>query len=246
MPAAAASPHREALLAVLEVVAALAAAALGTVSLTLLFLVFVHGAPAAVEGASWRELLDPEQILGRSLPALLTIQASVFLGLGLVLMRGRVRREVRPERFRALGAVLTGGVAAGVAFVLSSAIGFALRWLGMPVEEQPWVLELAEEPGKLLRLAPWVVILAPVSEEVFLRGYVFRFLAQRAGLASGYVVSAGLFSLIHFNPSGFVVYMAIGLVLAVAYHWSSNLLAPVVGHMGFNAIVLAGLLAGAR
>jgi len=118
-------------------------------------------------------------------------------------------------------------------------VGFALNLLGFPVQEQEWVLELLRDRATLLGLIPWIVVLLPLSEEVFFRGYVFRFVSQRIGLRTGAVVSALMFALVHFNLSGFLIYVGIGLVLAWVYVRSSSLVAPIIGHVIHNSIVLA-------
>ena len=141
--------------------------------------------------------------------------------------------------------VLAGLATALVTFALSHGLAALQDRLGLPVQEQDWVLELASDPARLVRLAPFLVLVAPVAEEVFLRGYVFRFLHERAGPATAYGVSSVLFAVIHFNLSGFVIYVAIGLTLAWVYRRSGNLLAPITGHVCFNALVVAALAWGA-
>ena len=50
---------------------------------------------------------------------------------------------------------------------------------GVPIV--PGCSELAD-PEALLKLAPWIVVTMPIAEEVFFRGYLYRFVAQRAGM----------------------------------------------------------------
>ena len=219
-----------AILAVVESTGVLLLAFLQTVVLVLLYL-----------GPETLGQLQSEAELLPELPMILLLQALVFVVLGLLAIRLRIRREEPVGRTGPLGAVLIGLAGAGLAFGLSLVIGTVQSWLGVPVQEQDWVLALADDRETLLRLAPLAVLLAPVSEEIFFRAYMFRFLSQRAGPGVAYGVSSVLFGLIHFNPSGLAVYIGIGLVLAFVYRRSSSLIAPVVGHVCFNALALLTL-----
>jgi membrane protease YdiL (CAAX protease family) len=127
-------------------------------------------------------------------------------------------------------------------------VGALLKLVGLPVGEQAWLLELFSQPRKLMWLWPWIVLVAPISEEVFFRGYVFRHIARHAGLPTGLALSSVLFALIHFNASGLVIYLGIGCVLAWVYQRTGRLVAPIVGHATLNAIVLAAsiLTAGVK
>jgi membrane protease YdiL (CAAX protease family) len=174
-----------------------------------------------------------------------TAQALIFLGVGWMLMRLRVRPSVAAPQGGSLLAVGWGAAAGTGAFLISATLAMLLSWIGFPVEEQDWLIDLLGDRAQLTRLAPWIVLILPFSEEVFFRGYVFRMLSQRAGPAIGYLVSAGLFAAVHLNPSGFLVYAAIGFVLAWVYRRTGSLVAPVVGHVVHNGIIIVVALLGA-
>jgi membrane protease YdiL (CAAX protease family) len=187
-----------------------------------------------------RRLIPREEIVREAGPLLLSIQGIVFLAVGLALLWFRVDRTNWPRApWRPGNPVVWGLIGGFGAFLISLIVGFALNLLGFPVQEQDWVLELLQDRAALLGLIPWMVLLLPLSEEVFFRGYVFRFVSQRIGLRTGAVISALMFALVHFNPSGFPIYVGIGLVLAWVYVRSSSLVAPIIGHVIHNSIVLA-------
>ncbi len=186
-------------------------------------------------------VLDVEGLLrtqSHALPLLLSIQAVIFLSSGLLLARGRIRKTPPEVAAPPLRSVLL-GLAAGVgAVVLSAGISALLSLVGLPVEEQEWLTELYAEPQAVLRIAPWVVLVGPLAEEVFFRGYFFRFTSQRAGLPVGLFLSSLMFAVIHWNASGFLIYLGIGCVFAWVYHRTGRIVAPIVGHATLNAIVL--------
>jgi len=131
------------------------------------------------------------------------------------------------------------------AIAFSAALGALLKAIGLPVEEQLWLEELFTRSDAVLRLSPWVVLVAPISEELFFRHYVLRFISTHAGLASGVVLSSLMFALIHLNPSGFLIYLGIGVIFAWVYQRTGRILAPIVAHATLNGVVLAGALLSA-
>jgi hypothetical protein len=188
-----------------------------------------------------REVLYMEGLLRgqpRTLPLVMSIQAAVFILAGLLLARSRLgEARLEPRMSRPL-AVATGVAAGGVIVVMNGVLGTLLWLLGMPAEEQTWLVELYSDQAALLRIAPWVVVIAPISEEIFFRFYIFRFIARGAGFPAGVIASSLMFALIHFNPSGAVIYLGIGCVLAWVYHRTGRLIAPIVAHATLNGIAL--------
>jgi len=174
----------------------------------------------------------------RMVPIFLAIQAAVLLTAGLALIRWRVAPVPPEKRQGPLRAVLL-GVAGGIVAIVSSALlGVLLTLAGWPVQEQVWLEELLLEPLLIRQLAPWIVVAAPIAEEVFFRGYMLRFMEQRLGFRAGLLLSSAVFATIHLNPSGIPVYMVIAVVMALVYRYSGNLLSPIVAHATLNGTIL--------
>lgn len=144
-------------------------------------------------------------------------------------------------------AVLTGLGIGAVALILSSLLTNAIAHMGFNVNGQD------TEIIQPLQHAPsWIVVsgvfaatfIAPVVEETFFRGYIFRALATRKSVPLAYLVSAGTFALIHLS-SGFSllpiipVLFVIGLLLCYAYHRTGNLLSDITAHIVNNGAAFA-------
>ncbi len=173
--------------------------------------------------------------LGR-ITAAQTIHTGVFILLGLAMIRARVSREARQPRSgwpAGIGIGLIGGAAL---MPVSLAVATALELVGVPVVEQEWVRLLFADPAIRATMAVWLVVLGPVSEEVFFRGYVLRFLSPEVGYPAALIVSSSLFAVTHFNPSGFLVYLIIGCVLGYLQQRSGRLVSPIVAHVVYNAL----------
>ena len=83
--------------------------------------------------------------------------------------------------------------------------------------------------------------LAPISEELFFRGFVFSGLRSRMSLWPAAVISGLVFGLVH-APTGIttVVPLAVlGAVLAWLYDRTGSLWPPVIAHAFNNALALA-------
>lgn len=89
-----------------------------------------------------------------------------------------------------------------------------------------------------------VMALAPLSEEVFFRGFLFRAIHGRIGLAAGLILSALAFSLFHLNVGVIFPFFLIGLIFAWAYHASGSLWTPIAAHAIFNSVSFIATLAG--
>ncbi len=97
----------------------------------------------------------------------------------------------------------------------------------------------------LLAMASLVVVaFAPVFEETFFRGFVFPGLARIWGVAIAVVVSELLFSSAHLDYKSFVPIAGVGMVFAVTYWRSGNLVSTVLAHFAFNSTSIAAIAAG--
>ncbi|MGZ5200559.1 MAG: CPBP family glutamic-type intramembrane protease [Telluria sp.] len=86
-------------------------------------------------------------------------------------------------------------------------------------------------------LLPLAVLLAPLFEEFIFRGLVFGGLRRSMPLAPSMVMSAGLFAIVH-PPVSMLPVFVLGLCTAWVYDRSKGLLAPMLVHAVYNAVVL--------
>ena len=141
------------------------------------------------------------------------------------------------------------GALAGVAsqLVLVPLLYLPLDLLGHDLdvsEEARDVLDRASGPGLAL-LALFVVIGAPVAEELFFRGLLLRSAECRFGGGWGVIMSAAVFGLTHFQPLQLPGLVAFGVVLGVLTRRAGRLGPALVAHVAFNATTV-GLLVVSR
>ena len=80
------------------------------------------------------------------------------------------------------------------------------------------------------------VVIAPVCEETFFRGFLFKGFANSWGWFWGAVVSSAIFSLAHLQLDIFVPIFALGLALCWVYRRTGSLWGNITLHASFNAI----------
>ena len=173
------------------------------------------------------------------------------------LARGKLRwstvglgtRFLQEARERAgAGKAMLFGLAIGVlALLLSAILESAFQRLGFDMNGQDRLLmePLKHAPlGVVLAMAFAGTFVAPVVEELFFRGYIFRALAVRKGVGPAYVISAAIFALYHLSGGSDLlpitpVLFVIGLLLCFAYRRTGNLLADITAHAVNNGAAFA-------
>lgn len=89
-------------------------------------------------------------------------------------------------------------------------------------------------------------VFAPLFEEIFFRGALFRALRQRLGVLTAVLLSASSFALLHPLPAGFFPIFALGTVFALLVQARNSLVPSIVAHALNNGLMLVVLLLGAR
>ena len=91
---------------------------------------------------------------------------------------------------------------------------------------------------------------APIVEEIFFRGVLFRALdagfsarMKSAGTALAVVLSACLFALVHGEPGQFAGLALLGVVLGIVVKRTQRLVPSMLTHASFNAVALVSLIA---
>lgn len=86
-------------------------------------------------------------------------------------------------------------------------------------------------------------VIAPVIEELFFRGLIFNALALRMPMLLAALISGAFFGIAHGDPVLFPVLTVFGMLQAVIYRASGNLVVPMFVHAANNAIFLSLMIA---
>ena len=138
-----------------------------------------------------------------------------------------------------------GLISGGVAALFREAIGHDVS---VPDQVAPGLSLVAK--SFLVVLA---VLIAPISEELFFRGVLFRTVRDRHGFWAAALASAIPFGLVHYVPSPAIDALVLqitmvftGLGLAWIYERRGTVIAPTAAHMVFNIVGLVTIIGFAR
>jgi len=99
-------------------------------------------------------------------------------------------------------------------------------------------------PAAMAAIFLAVAIGAPVSEELFFRGWLQRCARARFGVRAGVLISAALFALAHGGPVLVIAIFPMGLLLGWAYERTGSLWVTILMHAVNNAAATVGVWLG--
>jgi membrane protease YdiL (CAAX protease family) len=187
----------------------------------------------------------PTQLVVAGLAGEVGVAATVLLWLRLFHRSSMGALEAHPSRL----ADVAQGAGAGLVVYLAGVLGVGtLVSLLLNLVSGRAVDSPKQLPNGIHGLAIpltflFAVVAAPIAEELFFRGFLFR--ALRAGrsfpVAAG--VSALFFGAAHYIPSAWqntlmlmLVMVFVGFALAFVYEWRRNLAANIAAHAAFNLV----------
>jgi membrane protease YdiL (CAAX protease family) len=125
----------------------------------------------------------------------------------------------------------------------SSAVISNLLHVNTQKDSQPimQLFERVSEPTKKIPIIVLAVVIAPLAEEFFFRGFLYGVLKRYAGALPALVFTGVAFAVIHLHVPSLLPLFLLACVLTLAYEMSGSLLVPMAMHSLFNAITLVGV-----
>jgi len=102
------------------------------------------------------------------------------------------------------------------------------------------IFDSLESPGWFLFVG---IILAPLVEEIFFRGFLFQGFRQRMGWLKAALLSSAIFSASHLDLVSLVPTFALGFTFAYIFHRSNSLWPGMILHFLVNSLGLCAALA---
>ncbi len=180
--------------------------------------------------------------------ASLAAQAVVALSLIGVAV-GFARASSASGPLRSLGLRRAGWAAIGLAFAVWFAYVIVAAQIAplLQPEQQDVTRDLGVDESTVgLILAGFlIVVAAPLSEEIFFRGFMFAGLRRAISLWPAAAISAAFWGLLHLSGGNFGVAVQLtifGLLLAWLYEHTGSLWPPIVAHAFNNALAFTLLV----
>lgn len=83
-----------------------------------------------------------------------------------------------------------------------------------------------------------VIIIGPIAEEVFYRGYVYPNLRNKIGILWAVLLSSACFVILHQAWDDWMSIFMFGILLCYVYEKSGSLIAPIIGHIAKNTFAI--------
>lgn len=172
------------------------------------------------------------------------LEASVATAVALMVVKGRggsladlgLRRFPLRRLWWVAGFLLAFYVLITLYFALVTALGLGRLQPDQQIPEGTFDSALTVGAGFVA-----VVLVAPLAEELFFRGFVFGGLVDRLGVPGAAAASGLLFSLVHGQMGLILPFALIGVLLAYLYYRSGSLWPAVLAHLVYNGLAFAAL-----
>jgi uncharacterized protein len=107
------------------------------------------------------------------------------------------------------------------------------------------IVELFSGSGTNMRQRILIIVLAvavaPATEELIFRFFLYGVLKRYFGIVSGLLINALLFAAVHQHLPSLAPLFVLGCCFTLAYEWSGSILVPMAMHSLFNAFNLVWL-----
>ena len=125
-------------------------------------------------------------------------------------------------------------------------LSVAVSQLGLEPKAMKEAVDIAREPGALVRSLFTLAVLAPVVEELVFRGLLYGWIAGRWGTVPAWLVSSVAFALAHYEPAHILLVLPLGLLFGYLRRRTDSLLPSLAAHIFNNgfAVLAAAFLGG--
>jgi hypothetical protein len=154
---------------------------------------------------------------------------------------------IRTPNWRDIKIGLLGGLALTVVADLLSGLMQSLTHATHP-EAALLLLRGLHGPWQIAGFVGLACVLAPITEELVFRAFIFNAIERYGGFWPGAVISGMLFGLVHVSSSALDVFVFAlplalgGIILAIVYTRSQCYWSNVISHAAFNSIAVAAIL----
>ena len=149
-------------------------------------------------------------------------------------------KELGFSKFKGQDLALGFGILLFVYF-LSMVNNVIMMMLGV-ITQAEVVFDVLKEIDSLALFALSSVILAPVFEELFFRGFLFKGFREKYGWKLSLVLSSFIFSVFHGQVATLIPTFLLGALFAYLYQRTESIFPSMILHFGINSVGTCGLL----
>ncbi|MCK5772339.1 MAG: CPBP family intramembrane metalloprotease [Thermoplasmata archaeon] len=189
---------------------------------------------------SGRAIGPGSDAIGFSPVMLMLILGLAFLNLLCMLMLFDPKASL-DDMFKGKGTLKYSLIGGGILIPVSFISGFVAGELGASEGPVSTIMSGAVGP-QIGALIISVSLLAPLSEEIFFRGYLFGALEKKLGGNPAILITAVIFGLAHFNLVLFIPIFLMGLVLGWMRERTGSILPSILVHSMNNTLAIVWVM----
>ena len=132
----------------------------------------------------------------------------------------------------------------GVAIAQSAVVGYTLLVQQLGIDfliPSDLPREWADAPVSFAIIAISAIIVAPLVEEIFFRGFMYQALRRTMAILPAALLTSLVFGIAHIDPAIIIPIAVVGMILLGIYRWTGNLWSSIITHAGYNAVAVAAL-----
>jgi membrane protease YdiL (CAAX protease family) len=151
--------------------------------------------------------------------------------------------RLKPARVLSWSLLLLGAIVL-VEWPLMETVAWLFHALHLPDPEQETIVAFRHfsRPSQFVNFMLEAVILSPLIEELFFRGFLLTFLKKYTSTWMALILSSGVFAFVHVNLGAALPLWFLGLALGLAYEHTGSLLLPITLHSCWNLATALSLL----
>jgi membrane protease YdiL (CAAX protease family) len=187
-------------------------------------------------GNPYQPFIHPNDWIAEAFARVLLIGTVIYVATG--------ERNARPAELGIRGSVKHALLAGTVCILVLQPVLRAIETL-MLRQVEPWPLQFAlqavlqtKSPLTLAGAVVVALVLTPIAEELFFRGFLQPALQRWVGPWSAIFLGAAFFAVAHMDLYAIPPMLALGIGLGWVYYRTKSLLAPVLVHAVHNGLVL--------
>ena len=175
--------------------------------------------------------------------ALILVQDAAFVAAAVFFAGRRSRPRAWHFGLRSTAVKRTLALTVGVTLAV---LGFELGFAELVEIDEGGIDQLGADEGFVTALcfSLAAIVVAPVAEELFFRGFFYRALRNRLRVWSACLVNAVVFSSLHLQylvvPWVLVVIAVFGVAACLLYEHTGSVFGPIAMHVAFNTLATAG------
>lgn len=183
----------------------------------------------------------PDAVAGIALLVLVLVQDAALVGVAVFFASRRVKPQPWHFGLRASRFWVTAGLALAAALLV---FGFEVGIFELFNTDTPEDELAATSPVGAIAVGLAVIVVAPVTEELFFRGFFYRALRTRFRIWSAVLIDSAVFTVIHIQyigtPEIFIVIAAFAAMACLVYEKTGSIFACIAIHAAFNTVASLG------